>query len=102
MTRAERLLQRLKRHFHDFLNSEFRIRGLQTRNNNQQVSLSICGARPAPSKKVRVELPNDVFYGDTRCRPMRIDLLNENVIDLAAYELDEIRVATGHVDDHSD
>ena len=71
---------------------------VQPRDHEQQVPLPVGRPRPAPGEEVGVQFPLDLDPRDGPLPP-RVDSLNERVVYLPADELDEVRVAAGHVDD---
>src|SRR5205085_10095576 len=67
---------------------------------NEKVALTVGGARPTTRKKIRIEFSDNTFNGYSGRSSTSVYLLNEYVVDFAAEELNEIRVASGHARYH--
>ena len=94
---AERFVQGPLGFLDHFLDCELIVATLKLRNYEQQRPLPIRCTSPSPGKEVCVEFLFDLRSGNRRALPL-IDPLNECVVHLPADELDEVRIAAGHVD----
>ena len=101
MTAAERSVQNLLRQLDHLLHRELLVAAFESGDDGEQRPLPVGGARPAPGEEVHVELPFDFDGGNGRLFSL-VDPLDERVVHLPADELDEVRIASGHLHDLRD